>query len=118
MGLLMRQEKGVSGALAELRKARDDESPSVRVIAAEALAKYGPAEDREKSLAVLLDCASLDNHSVYVAMLALNALDELDDKAAGVADKIAALPKQQTGLNGRLTSYVPRLIEKTLADLK
>jgi uncharacterized sulfatase len=118
MGLLMRGAGGIAAGGDLLRKALADASPNVRIVAAEALAKHGTAADLEKSLPVLLEAASLEKNGVYVSMLALNALDELDGKAAGVAEQIAALPKQAAGLDGRLTSYVPRLLEKTLADLK
>jgi uncharacterized sulfatase len=118
MGLLMRGEAGVHAGGDLLRKSLADKSPNVRVVAAEALAKHGPQGDLEPALAVLLEAASLEKNSVYVAILALNALDELDGKAKDVADKIAALPQKAPGIDGRMSSYVPRLIEKTLADLQ
>ena len=117
LGLLMRQEKGVEAGRDLLHKALADESPSVRVVAAQALAQYGPETDLKESLDVLLAAASLEDNSVYISMLALNAIDELDDKAASIRAAIAALPQQSPKTEGRMRAYVPNLIKKTLADL-
>ncbi|MEQ8786076.1 MAG: sulfatase-like hydrolase/transferase [Pirellulaceae bacterium] len=118
MGFLMRGENGVEAGHKELRKALSDESANVRVVAAEALGRYGEAGDLDKSLDVLVDASSLDNNSVFVAMLALNALDALDGKAKSAAKAIDELPRQAPHVNGRMRAYVGNLISKTLADLK
>jgi arylsulfatase A-like enzyme len=118
MGLLMRGAKGVKPGGEPLRDALADESPYVRVVAAEALGKYGSEDDLDKSLDVLMDTASLDNNSVYVAMMSLNALDELDGKAKSVAAEIDKLPRQSPKVNGRMRAYVSNLIKKTLADME
>lgn len=56
--------------------------------------------------------------ALYAAILALGALDELDGKALPWRERIAALAREKPGTPGRLSSYVPRLLEKTLADLE
>ena len=57
-----------------LRRVLDDPAPCPRVAAAEVLATFGSAADREQSLAVLLQAADAKKNGVFVAMLALNAL--------------------------------------------
>jgi len=95
----------------------DDSSSSVRVIAAETLAKHGQKQDLERSLNVLVKAADLRESDVYTAIAAWNSLDFLDDKAASVRDQLAALPEKGKNIPGRMSSYVPRLKQKTLADL-
>ncbi len=118
MGLLMRGEAGVSPCRDLLRKALADQSPYVRITAAEALGRYGNKEDIAAALPVLLDLASPTENGVFVSMSALNAIDELDAKAASAAQRIAKLPTQDAKADGRMSSYILRLVEKTLADLK
>ena len=116
MGLLMRGTGAVQAGREQLLKLRTDDSPSVRVIAAQALGQFGSQEDARSSLPVLLSAADWSKNSLYVSMLALNALDALDDRAQSIRDKIAALPKNGEG-SRRLNAYVGNLIDKTLADL-
>jgi uncharacterized sulfatase len=118
MGILMRGADAVNAARPTLRKALADSSPSVRVVAAHALAQYANDEDVTKSLDVLLELARLDQNGIYVSMLALNALDELDDKAKDASDAIKNLPKDDPAVHPRMKDYIPDLIDKTLADLK
>ena len=118
MGYINRGRKAVREDAALLRSALKDSSPSVRVLAAEALAKFSGPEDREGSLAVLLECANLNHHDVWVSMLALNAIDELDEKAAPLLEHIRTLPQQSKDAPSRYRSYVPNLLKKVIADLE
>lgn len=115
-GFLVRGKEAVRKNGSKLREVLKDPSPSVRIVAAEALAKYGTDEELALALDVLVQNASLEESSLFVAMLALNALDELNEKARSRREQIAALP-QRTGKTKRLGNYVPRLLEKILADL-
>jgi hypothetical protein len=99
MGALMRGKKGVASLHKELTTALEDNSPSVQVIAAQALGQYGSKE------------------GVYTAMLALNAIDALDDRAKPIKDQIAALPRKDNSVPRRMGAYVGNLITKTLSDL-
>lgn len=117
LGLLMRAEEAVNAAAEALAAALEDPAPTVRVTAARALAQFGGPDRREQALDVLVRAADLRENSVSVAILALDALDELDERAEPVRDRIANLPAEVPGIEGRMRSYVPRLIEKTLADL-
>lgn len=118
LGLLMRGSQGVTRARTALGAALRDSSPSVRVIAAQALGQYGNRAESAAAVEVLLDAARLDEHGIYVAMLALNALDALDHRAAFAHQTIAALPRQHETVDRRMRSYVDNLIKKTLADLQ
>jgi uncharacterized sulfatase len=118
MGLLMRGNSAVASARNRLLVALADEAPSVRVTAAEALAACGDAEDLKRSLDVLLQLARPDRNSLYVSIRALNAIDELDKKAASILPAIKELAKTRQAQDTRLGNYVPRLLEKIIADLQ
>ncbi len=118
MGILMRGADAVRATKATLDNALGDASPYVRAIAAEALGRYGDDADAAKALEVLLELADLDHNSVFVSMLAVNAIDAMDDRAAGAIDRIKALPKRPRSAPPRVGGYVGNLINKTLADLK
>lgn len=111
LGFLMRGRQAVASHSDHLRKALEDNAPSVRIVAAEALGKFGDPSDLNRVLSVLMTTASLEHNSVYVCLQALNALDELGPKTAPVLDQIKALPTQGGGANARTDSYIPRLIE-------
>ena len=118
MGILMRGRDAVSAARDSLDEALGDTSPHVRVIAAQALGQYGSDEDAAKALQVLLELAPLDANGVYVSVLALNALDAMDERAKGALETIRALPQKDPAVTQRMRAYVPNLIRKTTADLE
>ncbi len=101
-----------------LVKLLSDESPSVRIVAAEALGTFGSADDLDKAISVLLTAADCQKSSWFAAVESLNAIHRLGKKAAPFQDKIAALPQKLHHVEGKLNDYVPRLIEKTLADIR
>jgi HEAT repeat protein len=101
-----------------LTRALSDAAPSVRIVAAEALAYFGDRADLEAALPVLVEHADQSKHGPYLAMLALNALDYLDAKAKPVEAKIAALPEQSGSVDQRIRANPGNLIRKTLADLR
>ncbi len=110
-----------SGALqahGRLREALDDESLPVRIVAAEALGRYGDRSDLTLALPVLLQAANLEENSVYVAIMALIAIDQLDEKAKPFEDRIRDLPDEYPTVPARMSSYVPRLKDNILADLR
>lgn len=118
LGLLMRGKEAVRSQRDPLRKALSDPAPSVRIVAAEALGKYGETEDGTRAVQVLLELAPVEKNGVYVSMQALNALEELGPKAApglavikGAAQGVKTLPQ-------RLQSYVPRLVENITTALR
>lgn len=117
-GFLMRGSQAVRAGREDLREALEDPAPSVRVVAAEALGRFGEAEDLQPALDTLMELATIETQGVYISMLALNALDYLDEKAAGRLEAIQALPVNSPETPGRMGGYVPRLKEKILADLQ
>ena len=56
-----------------------DESPSVRIVAAEALGRYGGGADLPAVLEVLLLSADLSRRPLYEVVAALNAIDYLGE---------------------------------------
>jgi hypothetical protein len=75
-------------------------------------------KDRERAVAVLSDLISLKKHGLFVSVQALNALGELGPRAAPALPAIRAAEQGADTVNPRQRSYVPRLVEKLLADLK
>jgi arylsulfatase A-like enzyme len=100
-----------------LRGLLQDDSPSVAIVAAEALGRYGDDEDLALALPVLLEYANAEKHGVYCAIEALNAIDYLDEKAVPIRVEVAKLPRKDPQAPDRTASYCDRLIEKILADL-
>jgi uncharacterized sulfatase len=100
----------VSGDLPLLRRALADASPLVRIVAAETLGTYGPAEDLPAALAVLGELAAPDKNGVFTAMAALSAIEALGPKAAPLHPLVAGLNGDAGSPDPRFSSYVPRLI--------
>ena len=111
MGLLMRGRSAVESAHADLLTALHDESPDVRIVAAEALGRYGDAADLELALKVLVDLGPIDGNGVFTAMAAMNALSSLGRKAGPVAAAVARFPTKGPVPDPRYAPYVPRLLE-------
>jgi uncharacterized sulfatase len=118
MGLYMRGQDAVARNVESLRTLLDDGSPVVRVIAAQAFAAYGKADDVSRAVETLFEYADVTRNEVTLAAYALNAIDYLDEKALPYIDRIRALPTEEAGVEPRYQSYVPRILEKTLADLE
>ena len=116
-GALIRRDAGVRAFHRELHDALIDESPYVRIAAAEALGRYGADGEADRALAVLMELAPADKNGIYISMEALNAIDYLDERAAPAKAAIAALPREATGYDRKFRSYIPNLLDKILADL-
>lgn len=127
IGLRMRGEAAVRPAVAGLREALADAEASVRIHAAEALGLFGEESDRAAAVELLLGAASIEENDFYDALLALNALDNLDpallaaptaaSAAAPWRDRLMALPRTLEGQDVKFRTYVPRLLEAIAADL-
>lgn len=112
MGVLMRGASEVAAAHEELEKALRDSSPSVQIAAAEALGRFGPAEDLEPVLALLLERADCVKNGAYVAIAALNAIDSLESKADPIRSKVKSLPLTDPNAPNRVKSeYTTRLVD-------
>lgn len=116
MGLLIRGRDAVEPTRDDLRAALNDPSPSVRIVAARALGQYGSDADLALALPVLKTLAPPDKNGVYVSIEALNAVDALGSKAAGLGDFLKAMPVEDPDAPARAKGYVPRLLEKILGE--
>jgi len=86
---------------------KSDPSPSVRAIAAEAEGRFGGPEASRAAAEELLELGDASKHGVYVAMLALNGLAAMGDRAPGdVRAKVKLLPD---GGKGRAEGYIANL---------
>jgi len=117
-GILIRGRVAVESLRPELLSALQDDSPSVRVVAAEALGRHGRPEDVPVAMSQLLELANAEHQRLYVAVAALNAVDELDAKAAAFREAIAALPPFDKTKWVRSGETADRLVPKILKDLK
>ncbi len=116
VGALVREQGGVRALGDELRHALSDEDPAVRVAAGEALGRYGHPADAERALATLVPLSDAEEHGIYVAMAALNALDYMDDRAVPARNRILGLPRQDATADARFRAYLPNLIAKIESD--
>lgn len=115
-GLLIRGSDAVQAACGELTAALRDESPSVRVVATQALGQYGGASDLPRVLGVLKELASPQSNGAYVAIAALNVIDALGPKADSLKDYLRTLPRSDPNAPGRANAYVSRLLATILGE--
>ncbi len=103
---------------AECRRALDDLSPDVRIVAAQAIAHHGHNEDRPKALSMLSGLSDGSRNDVFVTLAALGALDALGARAAPIAEALGALSGKVAVPDPRYAPYVPRLLQDVQARLK
>jgi arylsulfatase A-like enzyme len=118
MGLLMRAKQGVSAAGKQLEDALDDNSLYVRVIAAEALGKYGSKKQVKKAVKTLGEIVDPVKNGCFPSMLAMNAIDHLDDKSKPLLSQIKSMPRTPEGVDKRFQGYVGRLVDTTVKELE
>ena len=111
----MRGGVAVTQHAAALERSLADASPAVRIVAAQALAAYGPSaalgrRSRPREL------APPEKNGVLVSMSALAAIEALGAKAAPLHAAIAAMKPGGPSPDGRYNSYVPRLIANIVPD--
>ena len=87
------------------------------VFAAEALGKYG-SKDISKALETLGQIADPIKNGCFPSMLAMNAIDHLDDKAKSLLPMIESMPQVPEGVDKRFQGYVGRLVKTTTEELK
>ena len=117
MGLLMQEKEGVKIGKAVLLDALSDKSPYVRAIAAEALGKYGDKSDVQKAVHTLGQLIDPEVNGAFPAMLAMNAVDHLDEKSRPLLPKMQSMPLVPNDVDGRFKGYVGRLVSTTLNEL-
>ncbi|MEM9017607.1 MAG: sulfatase-like hydrolase/transferase, partial [Verrucomicrobiota bacterium] len=91
-GLLIHEEKGVEAGREALVAALEDSSASVAIVAAEALGRYGNEKEKAQALEVIMAHANQAEGDVIEAILAVNALDYVDDLAKPELETIRELP--------------------------
>jgi len=91
LGYLMRGTAGVEAGKGPLRAGLKDESPYVRLVAAQSLAQFGDATDLKPALDVLGELAAADKSGVFVSIMALNAMDALGKKAAPLLSTVRTI---------------------------
>lgn len=117
VGLLAQGKAGLKRGRAKLLRALADDSPMVRITAAEALGRFGGEEDAKSALDVLRQYVQPDAN-YFLAVAAWNALDLLDERALPALGEIVALPTEWKNVPPRMSEYPARLKEKTVADLQ
>jgi uncharacterized sulfatase len=96
---------------------RGDRAPTARVVAAEALVRYGNETDRKQALQALMELGNNHKTNQFTAIAALNAVDKLDEMAIPVLDQILKLPSTPENGPKRAQKYTGRLLTKTRSDL-
>ena len=118
MGLLMRGKKGLSMTGKYLEKALHDDSPYVRVVAAETLGKFGNQDQVTQAVNILGQIADPIKNGCFPSMLAMNAIDHLDEKAKSLLPIIESMPQVPEEVDKRFQGYVGRLVKTTTEELK
>jgi uncharacterized sulfatase len=118
LGLLMQEKAGVRYGREALTKALKDPSPYVRIISAEALGKFGSKIDLRSAVKVLGEAVDPVKNGCFPSMLAMNAVDHLDDKAKSLLSQIQSMPRTPTEVDKRFQGYVGRLVDTTVRELK
>ncbi len=116
LGLLIRGADAVLSHRAALQAALSDESPSVRIVAAQALGLFGDRDLRALALKTLGALASPETNGVMTAIPALAAIEALGDLAIPLHAEIAGLNPKGPSPNDRYDSYVPRLIANIVPE--
>lgn len=117
-GLLARGEKAFASAADDLRTAINDPSPSVQVVAAWATGRYGNEQDLKRALDMLASRIDYDANGPYVALLALNAVDDLGVKAAPLRDLVAQINPKIKPQHGRLGENLTKLKQSILGHFE
>ncbi len=110
LGLLMRGKQGVAAGHGSLVSSLADPSPYVRVVSAEALARFGQPTDHTLALKVLADHADWSQNDVFTAMAALNSLERLGAEAEPIKARLRS-GRAGKAPHGRYQSYVGRLLQ-------
>ncbi|MDZ4852379.1 MAG: sulfatase-like hydrolase/transferase [Pirellulaceae bacterium] len=116
MGVLIRGKEVVTKNESTLEKALADESPCVRIVAAEALGLHGSDSSIGKALAALSNLMNPESNGVLASMSALAAIEGLGAKASSLHSSIGSMSSNGASPDGRYNSYVPRLMQNIVPD--
>ena len=118
MGYLIRGKNGVRKGREALVAALKDKSPSVRIIAAEALGRYGRNTEAKRAANVLMQYADPAKNGICLSMYALNALDVIGEHVNPHREAIGKMARIDPKANSRMRNYANRLIGRILSDSK
>lgn len=110
-GVVIRGADAVAATRSDLSRLLSDAEPAPRIAAAEGLARYGNAVDRERAIAQLVADSNPVERGEFVALLAANSLNQVPDLPAAVREAIEAMPSSPVvGRELRQREdYLPRL---------
>jgi arylsulfatase A-like enzyme len=120
-GVLIRGKDAVAATSAELEALAADSEPGPQIVAAETLARFGPANLRERALNALLTRADASRNHEYVAMFALYSLNQVPDLPESVKQGVKTLPSTPTTAADHIRqreNYLPKLIGATVAGVR
>ena len=118
IGLLTHKKSGTKAFAKELVNALNDKSPYVRATAAEALGRYGSKNEQILAVKTLGELADPIENGCFPSMLAMNAIDHLDNKAKPILSIIKSMPRTPEEVDKRFQGYVGRLIDTTVKELE
>lgn len=121
LGMLVQGKSAARTSEAKLNSLLNDDSPSVRIVAAEALGRFGSKQSSERAVSTLIDLANVEKHGPFVSTQALNSLDALPtDLIVSRAEEIRKLPTEHQSLNSRLRmgAVTGNLIQHLLSKTK
>ena len=111
MGILIRGMRAFKATESSIRESLNDVNPSVQVIAAEILATFGTMEDRQSALRLLVELARPDEQGVYVALEALNTVNNLGEIAMPIETEILENAKEDPRvLVSNVNEFIIRLL--------
>jgi len=96
----------------------DDPAPTVRVVAAEALARYGNEGDRRQARQALTELANPEKSNAFSSVAALNTIDGLGRTALPMLEDLKAMPERPSDGPKRASGYSQRLLEKIVPELE
>jgi uncharacterized sulfatase len=120
-GILVRGKDAVAAASADLAKLADDPEPGPQIVASEALARYGAPDLRKRALDALLARSDASRNHEYVAMFALNALNQVTDLPDDIKAAVGKLPTTPTTAPdhiGQRENYLPKLVTAVLGGIR
>ena len=120
-GILMRGKDAVGTASADLAKLLDDPEPGPQIAASEALARYGAPDLRRRALDALLARSDASRNHEYVAMFALNALNQVTDLPEDVKTAVGKLPTTPTTTPDHMRqreNYLPKLVTAVVSGIR
>ena len=120
-GVLIRGKEGVAAASADLIRLLDDPEPGPQIVASEALARFGAADLRTRAIGALLARGDATRNHEYVAILALNALNQVTDLSDDVKAAVQKLPATPTTAPDHIRqreNYLPKLIQGIVSGVR